>query len=201
MLAGSIHPPFRLNFLNPAHLYSSTTLLSGNNERASHLLLLAVSKHFSFTKTILSTTRFYIKIRASDLPHFEQTQKITNCHSRKREKNLQSLWTISFQIRKKWRKQASKKTTIPAIKLPGHTKLFKTKMRIKEWIILKNSKEKTNFKFNQKTYQLYFYAVSLRLRVEFRPQNSQDRCCKTTAQCEALSVDPGPKTESRSREL
>jgi hypothetical protein len=86
MLAGSIHPPFRLNFLNPAHLYSSTTLLSSNNERASHLLLLAASKHFSFNKTILSTTGFYIKIRASDLPHFEQSQKITNCHSRKKEK-------------------------------------------------------------------------------------------------------------------
>jgi hypothetical protein len=39
MLVGSIHPSFRLNFLNPAHLYSSTTLLSSNNERASHLLL------------------------------------------------------------------------------------------------------------------------------------------------------------------
>jgi hypothetical protein len=102
MLAGSIHPPFRLNFINPAHLYSSTTLLSSNNERASHLLLLAASKHFSFTKTILSITGFYIKIRASDLPHFEQTQKITNCHSRKKEKkrkekNLQSLLTIRFQ--------------------------------------------------------------------------------------------------------
>jgi hypothetical protein len=41
---------------------------------------------------------------------------------------------------------------IPAFKLPGHTKLFKTK----EWIILKNSKGKTHFKL----YQLYFYAVS-----------------------------------------
>jgi hypothetical protein len=39
MLAGSIHPPFRLNFPDPTHLYSSTTLLSSNNERASHLLL------------------------------------------------------------------------------------------------------------------------------------------------------------------
>jgi hypothetical protein len=82
-------------------------------------------------------------------------------------------------------------------------------MRIKEWIILKNSKEKTHFKFKQKMYQLYFYAVSLLLGVEFRPQNSQDRCCKTTAQSEALSLsvcvslslDSGPKTESRSRAL
>jgi hypothetical protein len=55
---------------------------------------------------------------------------------------------IRFQIKKKWRNQ----TTIPAFKLPGHTKLFKTK----EWIILKNSKGKTHFKL----YQLYFYAVS-----------------------------------------
>jgi hypothetical protein len=33
-------------------------------------------------------------------------------------------------------------------------------MRIKEWIILKNSKEKKHFKFKQKMYQLYFYAIS-----------------------------------------
>jgi hypothetical protein len=42
--------------------------------------------------------------------------------------------------------------TIPAFKLPGHTKLFK----MREWIILKNSKGKTHFKL----YQLYSYAVS-----------------------------------------
>jgi hypothetical protein len=78
-----------------------------------------------------------------------------------------------------------------------------------EWIILKNSKEKTHFKFKQKNVPIIFLRRFLHLRVEFRPQNSQDRCCKTTAQCEALSlppplslsVDPGPKTESRSREL
>jgi hypothetical protein len=104
MLAGSIHPPFRLNFLNPAHLYSSTTLLSSNNKSASHLLLLAASKQFSFTKTILSTTGFYIKIRASDLPHFEQSQRsqtVTAEEEKRKEKNVQSLLTIRFQIRKK----------------------------------------------------------------------------------------------------
>jgi hypothetical protein len=73
MLAGSIHPPFRLNFLNPAHLYSSTTLLNRNNEKASHLLLHHRVLHQD--KSIRTST-----LRA-----------VTTCHSREKEKKRKEM--------------------------------------------------------------------------------------------------------------
>jgi len=81
-------------------------------------------------------------------------------------------------------------------------------MRIKEWIILKNSKEKTNFKFKQKMYQLYFYADScafdwnsVRKKAKIAAAKQRHNAKSSLSLSLSLSVDPGPKTESRSRAL
>jgi hypothetical protein len=80
-------------------------------------------------------------------------------------------------------------------------------MRIKEWIILKNSKEKTH---KQKMYQLYFYAVSCAFewnsvrktaKIAAAKQRHNAKLSLSLSLSMSLSVDPGPKTESRSRAL
>jgi hypothetical protein len=69
-------------------LYSSTTLLSSHNERASHPLLHQRVLHQD--KSIRTST-----LRAVTTYHNKEKEK------KRKEKNLQSSLTIRFQIKKK----------------------------------------------------------------------------------------------------
>ncbi len=159
ILAGSIHPPFRLNFLDPAHLYSSTTLLSSNNERASHLLV---------HHRVLHQDK---SIRTSTL------RVVTTCHNREKEKKRKEPAKLKLGINEGI-KQARRRRSL-------HLSFLDTQnySRRRNGSFSRIPKEKHTLNCTN-----IFLRHFLRLRVEFRPQNSQDRCSKTTAQCKAMSL-------------